>query len=54
MPAPLDKAKLDEQRGQHLRKCVSDISTCLSHMLREFIRLFWLRVLIYKRVLKGV
>lgn len=39
MPAPMDRAKLDGQRGQDLMymgKCVSDTSTCLSQMLREF------------------
>lgn len=58
MPAPMDKAALDGQRGQelvqHMGKCVSDTSTCLSQMVGKYIRLFWLRVFIYKWVLKGV
>lgn len=58
MSAPMDKATLGGQRGldlvQHMRKCVSDTSTCLSQMLRKFMKLFWLSVFIYKCVLKGV
>lgn len=57
MPAPMDKAKLDGQRGQDLMQHMGNVSvTLLPVFLRcsGILRLFRLRVLIHKWVLKGV